>query len=103
MSEHEEVVSLIKEVGCWRLGNWDGCCCSRFSVRNVDVDIHCGKGIEQSVWVSSLHLDYDDDTLLHPIMDEVVKQVTEKSGRGGTFAQYINKKPRREIVNKGVP
>jgi hypothetical protein len=93
MTESEEVVSLIKEVGCWRLGNWDGCCCSRFSVRNVDVEIHCGNGMEQSIWVSSYSMDYDDDeALLRPIMAEIVKQVTELSGRGGTFSQYINKK-----------
>ncbi len=89
MTESEKVVALIKEIECWRLGNWDGCCCSRFSLRNVDVDISCGKGGEQAVWVSCPSLDYGDIELLRPIMDEVIRQVTEQSGRGAKFAQYI--------------
>jgi hypothetical protein len=90
MSQTEDVVSLIKEVRCWRLGYWDGCCCSRFSVRNVDVEISCGKERERAIWVSSTSIDYLDDALLHPIMAEIVKQLTECSYQGGTFAQYID-------------
>lgn len=89
MDETEKVVAIIKEVGCSRLGNWDGCCCSHFSIRNVDVEISCGKGREQAVWISSRSQDYDDKELLKPIMAEVIRQVTEQSGRGGAFAQYI--------------
>jgi hypothetical protein len=91
MSEPEKVVALIVEVRCWRLGNWDGCCCSRFSVRNVDVDISCGKGREQAVWICSSSMDYDDKSLLKPIMKEVIKQLKESSGRGGSFKQYFDK------------
>lgn len=89
MTEPEKVVSLIRLLECWRLGNWDGCCCSRFSIRGVDVDISCGKGGQQAVWVSSPSLDYMDKELLRPIMDEVIRQVTEQSGRGGSFAQFL--------------
>ncbi len=52
MSEPEKVVAIIKELECFRLGNWDGCCCSHFSIRNVEVKISCGKGAEQSVRVT---------------------------------------------------
>lgn len=95
MSEPEKVAALIKEVGCWRLGNWDGCCCSRFSVRNVDVDISCGKGRDQGVWISSASMDYGeiehgDPELLRPIMSEVVRQLAEQSGRGGKFAEHFH-------------
>lgn len=89
MSEPEKVVALIRHLQCWRLGNWDGCCCSRFSLRNVDVDISCGKGREQAVWVSSHSSYYSGEDDLRPIMDEVIRQVTEQSGRGGKFAQYF--------------
>lgn len=89
MSETDKVVALIREVELWRLGNWDGCCCSRFSLRNVDVDISCGKGREQAVWVSSASGDYDGQPSLQPIMDEVVRQLNEHSGRVPDFAQYF--------------
>lgn len=89
MSEPEKVVAIISEVQCRKLGNWDGCCCSNFSIRNVNVDISCGKGREQAVWVSSASGDYEDQSLLKPIMAEVIRQVTEQSARRGTFAQYF--------------
>ena len=85
----DDVVSLIREVGCERLGFWDGCCCSSSSVRGVSVDISCGKGREQAVWVSSHHMDYNDKTSLRPVMDEVIRQLEDKSGRGGGFARYF--------------
>jgi hypothetical protein len=90
MSEPEKVVALLKENQLWRLAHWDGCCCSNFSVRNVNIDISCGKGREQAVWVSSTSGDYDDETLLRPIMAEVIKQLTGHSGRGGVFAEHFS-------------
>jgi hypothetical protein len=90
MTEPEKVVALIREIGCERLGHWDGCCCSRFSVRNVDVEVSCGKGRRQAIWISSQSLDYADESMLEPIMAEVARQVIEQSGRGGEFAQCIN-------------
>lgn len=89
MTETEKVVAIIRDVQCWRLGNWDGCCCCNFSVRNVDVDISCGKGREQAVWVSSVSDDYSVTGFLRPIMDEVVRQLAEQSGCSGTFAEYV--------------
>lgn len=98
MTEPQIVVALIREVECWRLGNWDGCCCSSFEIRNVRVDISCGKGREQAVWVSSESLDYPQG--LNPIMDEVIRQLTEQSGRGGSFARYFE--PCRASDSGGV-
>lgn len=89
MKEPQRVVALIREVECWRLGNWDGCCCSDFTVRNVKVDISCGKGRKQAVWVSSSSMDYEDKSLLQPIMDEVIRQVSEQSGCSRPFAQHL--------------
>jgi hypothetical protein len=82
-------VALVREIKCWHLGNWDGCCCSQFSIRNVNVDISCGKGGEQAIRVWSNSMDYQDEADLRPIMDEVARQVAEGSGRGGVFAQYF--------------
>ena len=56
-SEPELVLDLIKEVGVCRLGNWDGCCCSGFSVRNVNVDISCGKGRNRGIWIHAYPVD----------------------------------------------
>lgn len=90
MTEPAQVVAILQDVGCWRLGTWDGCCCSSFTVRNVNVDISCGKGREQAVWISSQSLDYHNNPqALVPIMDEVIRQLMEQSGRGGTFTRYF--------------
>ncbi len=94
MSEQEQVVALIREVGINRLGNWDGCCCSRFSIRNVDVDIACGKGRHQGLWISSGSLDYGDtdaeqERSLRPIADEVVSQLREKSSRDDNWKVHF--------------
>jgi len=88
-SELRRVTHLIKEVGIENLGYFDGCCCSHFAVRNVHVDISCGKGGEQAIRVWSNSMDYDDKTLLAPIMDEVYSQVVEKSGRSGDFVRLF--------------
>ncbi len=82
MREPEKIVAIIKAVEIWRLANFDGCICSRFSVRNVDVEISCGKGGERGVFVSSRSLDYwkegtlddNDEEMLRPIAEEVAKQ-----------------------------
>lgn len=88
-SEEELVLELIKEVGIKRLGNWDGCACSWFSVRNVNVDISCGKGGDRGIWVHSRSMDYDDSELLRPIAEEVKCQV-EQSDRRGPIQFYLH-------------
>lgn len=95
MTEPEMVLALVRDLGLWRLGNWDGCCCSSFSIRNVNIDISCGKGREQSVCMWSGSMDYgmseqDGQKLLQPVMNEVVTQLAEFSGRGGEFKQYFH-------------
>lgn len=95
MSEPEKVLAIIKELGVWVLGNWDGCCCSKFSIRNVDVDIACGKGRNQGVYVSSDSMDYlnqdliMDEDLLRPIAEEVAKQCDEHAWRSKKFEYHI--------------
>lgn len=89
MTEPQKVAAIIRELGCWRLGDWSGCVCSSFSIRNVSVDIACGKGRDQAVYVWSYSLEYQDKTLLRPIMDEIIAQLTEQSGRSRKFAEYF--------------
>lgn len=90
MTETQKVVAIIRAIECWRLGNWDGCCCSRFSIRGVDVEISCGKA-DEAIRVSSRSYNYDKLDDLKPIMAEIVRQVSEQSGRGENFAQYLSK------------
>jgi hypothetical protein len=84
MSEPEMVLAIIKEIGIWRLGNCDGCMCSNFSLRNVNVDISCGKGTDRAVRVYSVSGDYygEHDELLRPIAEEVKRQVEASDHRG---------------------
>lgn len=89
MSEPEKVVAIIKECGLWMLGNWDGCCCSNFKIRNVEIDISCGKGRDQGIWVSSYSMDYDDKSLLRQIADEVLRQLRESSNRVDRWAVHF--------------
>lgn len=88
MSEVEKVVAIIKEVGVWRLGNFDGCCCCKFGLRNVDISVSCGKGGSRGVTVSSDSLDYYETAsgvgpdVLRPIAEEAARQVENSDGRG---------------------
>lgn len=90
LSEPDMVLALVKEVEVWRLANLDGCCCGRFSLRNVDVEFGCGKGGERAVWCSSRSMDYwdrvskdgCDERLLRPIAEEVARQIEARDGRG---------------------
>lgn len=83
MSEPDMILSLIQQVGVWRLSNSDGCMCGGFTLRNVKVDIACGKGRKRAIWVSSNSMDYTkNDETLRPIADEVARQVEDGDGRG---------------------
>ena len=86
---HEEVLSLVKETGVGRLAGHDGCVCGFFSVRNVNVDIACGKGRDRGIWVYSNSMDYVEDTeeKLRPIAEEVKKYV-EDDGRGDALIHF---------------
>jgi hypothetical protein len=80
--EPQRVLQLMREIGVWRLGNCDGCMCTSFSIRYVDIDVSCGKGRERGVWVSSGSMDYSDTDLLQPIAEEIRRQIEEADGRG---------------------
>ncbi len=87
-TEPELVLELIKEIGVSRLGNWDGCECSSFSIRNVTVDISCGKGQKRGILISSNSMDYEDEGLLYPIGEDVKQQVESSSHRGPITVSY---------------
>lgn len=99
MDEPEKVVAIIKEVGVWRLANWDGCICSRFSIRNVDVDISCGKGSDRGIRIDSPSMDYwnedtaddCDEKLLRPIAEEVKRQIENGGDHRGPIPIFIGK------------
>ncbi len=88
----EGVVELIREVGAYRLGGYDGCPCTSFEVQSVSVHVSCHKS-DYSVRVHSHNVDYCDEKyaldtrLLQPIADEVLRQVAE--GRGIEYADEM--------------
>lgn len=105
MSEPNMVLAIIKELGIYRLGNCDGCVCSSFSLRNVHVDISCGKGTDRAVRVYSHSGDYDEghDELLRPIAEEVQRQVEGSDMRGPApifFEEWKNTSSRGQGAGK---
>lgn len=82
-SEVQRVLDVLREVGVHRLGNLDGCLCSHFSIRNVNVSITCGKGGARGIKVGSGSMDYDNEEELRPIAEEVRRQCDHlHDGRG---------------------
>lgn len=79
LSEPERVAYLIREIGPGYLGHFDGCICSRFSIRYVDVEISCGSNGERGVWVGS---DYQSPEDFAPIMEALREAMTGKDLRG---------------------
>lgn len=70
LSESERVSYLIREVGPSRLGNFNGCICSSFSIRNVDFDLSCGKGGgPRGIVITSCSMDYREEADYHPIIE----------------------------------
>lgn len=91
----DEVVDLIRGVGVHRLGYFDGCPCSSFSVLGVEVDISCGRGRKKGVWIVARSSDYwDFETggmdlgMLRPIGEEVARQLDQLSNRGPFEVHY---------------
>lgn len=85
MNQTDRVVELIRTVGVRELGLLDGCICCRFSVRNVEVDISCGKGADREIIVGSRSLLYEDDAELRPVLEEVERQAIALNDRRGPF------------------
>jgi hypothetical protein len=84
-SEPQRVMDVIREVGVHRLANLDGCICSDFSIRNVEVEIRCGKSsAPRGIRVSSQWREYMSGAVeLRVIADEVVRQLIKLyDGRG---------------------
>jgi hypothetical protein len=90
MSEPSKVIAIIRDVGCWRLGHWDGCCCSHFSVRDVTIEISCGKGAEQAVWVYSASSEWSGRSAdLRAIASVVLDELRINSGRSDNWVVYL--------------
>jgi hypothetical protein len=74
-----DTVDLIRRVGVWKLGAYDGCNCAHFEVQAVRVDISCHKS-QQTVEVKSVVADdYGcNRAMLDAIAAEVVRQLGER-------------------------
>ena len=98
--ENELVLDLIKEVGIHRLCDLDGCICSGFTVRNVTVDIACGKGRGRGIWVYSNSMDYDmNEGWLEPILAEVLRQAEALGDGRGPFKTYLRPWKREDDID----
>lgn len=69
LSEPQRVAHLIREIGPSRLANFDGCICSRFSIRNVDFTLSCGSGSPRGIIVGSGSMDYMEASDYREIVD----------------------------------
>lgn len=93
-SEPQRVLDVIKEMGIHRLANLDGCICSGFEIRNVEIDISCGRGRDRGCWVSSRSMDYPEDEvelakILAAVGEEVRRQIDDlHDGRGPMSVHY---------------
>lgn len=88
----ETPAELIREVGIGRLCNFDGCTCSHFSVRSVNVDISCRKGRDGPLvhaWSSSPDF-HDNQEALQAVVEEVVDQLEEYTAE--TFQMRVGGK-----------
>lgn len=80
----QAALALIRDVGVWKLGDFDGCLCGHFVVKGVEVDIACRKssgshGRTTMLRVHSESLDASIEELV-PIADEVRRQIGEGDG-----------------------
>lgn len=93
-SEPQRVFDVIKEIGIHRLANLDGCICSSFEIRNVEINISCGKGGDRGCWISSRSIDYPESEVelakvLGDVGAEVLRQIDNlHDGRGPMPLHY---------------
>lgn len=93
-SEPQRLLNLIREIGIHRLAAFDGCLCGSFEIRNVEIDISCGKGRDRGIWISSRSLAYppsegDLKQILYEVGKEVQRQIIAlNDGRGPITVHY---------------
>ena len=86
------VIDLLKNVGYQGLNFSDGCACGGFEVMGVCVEVGCGKGAGEGVWVHSPHGDFDgQQEVLAPIADEVARQIKEAYWRN--LPVFVGERP----------
>lgn len=88
--EADDVISIVDEVGLYRLAGSDGCACGRFIVRGLEVEIGCGKGDRRGVWVSSRHMDWSDDDASRARVGQAVAQIVKDTDERGPIPVYLS-------------
>ena len=82
----DHVLGLIKDQSIYQFSATDGCMCGGFELKEIHVDISCGKGLPRVVRVWSNSGDYgyeeEQEVLFKDIEEEVRRQVMEADGRG---------------------
>lgn len=74
------VAQIIRDVGPSVLGHFDGCICSRFSIRNVDFVVSCGSSSARGAVISTKSGDYEKVSDLSPIVDAFQEEMSEICG-----------------------
>lgn len=93
--EPQRVLEVLKEVGIHRLANFDGCLCGCFAIRNVKIEISCGKGADRGIKISSRSMDYpasaeELEKVLCEVGNEVQRQIDDlHDGRGPIPVHYL--------------
>lgn len=87
MAGYETAADLIREIGIGRLGGFDGCKCTSFAVRGVEVEVGCRKssGMDSvfpdffgiGLRITSGHMDNGPDEL-QAVAREVVEQLRDE-------------------------
>lgn len=74
-----DTADLIRRVGVWELGAYDGCDCAHFEVQAICVEVSCGKS-QQTVEVHSVVADdYGANrAMLEAVAAEVLRQLGER-------------------------
>lgn len=88
MAEVDSVLALIRDTGLHQLGDLEGCVCCSFNVRNIAVEVSCGKGTPRGIRVWHDEVTRDgiskedaDEAFLRSVGEEVARQAeTDRRG-----------------------
>lgn len=85
-----DTAALIRTVGVWELGAYDGCNCSYFEVQGVKVELSCHKS-EKSLIVTNTHGDGANEAMLKAVADEIMRQLADRCSSPEFAAEYTVK------------
>lgn len=85
-----DTAALIRQVGVWELGAYDGCNCAYFEVQAVKVELSCHKS-GKSITVINTHSDGANEAMLHAVAAEIMRQLAGRCSSPEFAAEYAIK------------